>query len=394
MKQRYLIQIGLLAVLVLSVGCSTHQSHYAKPDPQVLESAFSGNLIAGQPSAVAAADTNPFELTPEMRDFVSHYAPQEYHDKYKAGALVRALTTAYGLNMKYRADITHSAAEAFARREANCLSFTMLLYALAKEAGLAISFNEVEVPPVWDLQGNALIYYKHVNAVVDIRWAESKIVDINMENYNEAYRQKRITKDHALVLYFNNKAVEALSDNRLADAQLYFMRALDIEADFGFVLGNMATLYRRVERFDVAQELYLRALEVDGFDPVVASNLARNYRSLGDESLAKQLELEVANHREKNPYYHFALAKTEYDSGDNETAITEVNKAIKLYPRDHRFYFLKAKVLSRLGADADVERSLKLARSYSSDDLEKQRYSEKINKVSAILAYQSDHPTE
>ncbi|BFM10759.1 hypothetical protein R50072_09120 [Simiduia litorea] len=389
---------GFVVVLLLHLavtGCASWQPEYGAGDPELLALARSGSLVGGQVSAQALADRDPFALTPEMKAFANHFAPAEYHDKYKVTALVRALTTQYGLNMTYSANETHSAAEAFRRREANCLSFTILLYALANEAGLTVAFNEVDVPPVWDVQDtNKLIFYKHVNAIVDILWAESKIVDINMSNYNELYPQRRITKVHAEALYYNNRAVEALNAGQLADAQYYFQRTLDLNSDLGFVWGNLATLYRRLERFDIAQALYLKAMDSGGFDSVIASNLARNFRALGNTVEADLLEERVKRHRARNPYYHYAIAHLNYSKGRNDLAIQEIDRAIELFTKEHRFHLLRAQLMAQVGDQREVIESLRLAESHAPNDEDKGRYANKRDKVAAIMAYQAAHSTE
>lgn len=386
---------GLVLLLLAITGCASWQSEYGSGNSELLALARSGDLVEGPVSAQALADRDPFALSPEMREFANHFAPAEYHDKYKVTALVRALTTKYGLNMTYNANQTHSAAEAFRRREANCLSFTMLVYALASEVGLAVAFNEVDMPPVWDVQDtNKLIFYKHVNAIIDIRWAESKIVDINMTNYNELYPQRRITKSHAEALYYNNRAVEALNAGQLADAQFYFQRTLDLDSDLAFVWGNLATLYRRLDRFDIAQALYLRALESGGFDPVIASNLARNFRALGNDVEADLLEEKVKRHRARNPYYHYAIAHLNYSNGHNDLAIREIDRAIELFTKEHRFHLLRAQLMAQVGDQREVIESLRLAESHALNDEDKGRYASKRDKVAAIIAYQAAHSTE
>ncbi len=55
---------------------------------------------------------------------------------------------------QYRDNMTRVASETFNERAGNCLSLVLLTSALAQELGVEVEFQEIEVPPVWDKQGD------------------------------------------------------------------------------------------------------------------------------------------------------------------------------------------------------------------------------------------------
>ena len=46
-------------------------------------------------------------------------------------------------------EITRTASETFRARRGNCLSFSNMFVAMARDVGLDVQFQEVEIPPDW-----------------------------------------------------------------------------------------------------------------------------------------------------------------------------------------------------------------------------------------------------
>ena len=77
------------------------------------------------------------------------------------------------------AEVTRTASDTFHDRQGNCLSFTMLFVALAREAGLTANYQSVQVQPTWANDGQVVIA-SHVNAVVRTGFGEETVVDFNI----------------------------------------------------------------------------------------------------------------------------------------------------------------------------------------------------------------------
>ena len=68
--------------------------------------------------------------------------------------------------------------------------------------------------------------------------------------------------------------------------------------------------------------------------------------------LAAEYRERVQGYRERNPYYHFALATRAYEQQQFADALASVRKALRLKPDEHEFYTLRGEVQTALGKHA------------------------------------------
>ncbi|MEC8227958.1 MAG: hypothetical protein VX066_04520, partial [Pseudomonadota bacterium] len=66
----------------------------------------------------------------------------------------------------YFTDANYSVSDTFFLRRANCLSLTLMAYALAKEAGFSASLNMVEIPEYWSRKQGYSILNGHINVTI------------------------------------------------------------------------------------------------------------------------------------------------------------------------------------------------------------------------------------
>ncbi|MET7140739.1 hypothetical protein M3S04_02120 [Xanthomonas sp. PPL139] len=69
--------------------------------------------------------------------------------EHRLQQLVALAFDANGLNLQYDANATHSVAESYATRQVNCLSFTLLFVAMARDVGLQAQVQEVRRVLSW-----------------------------------------------------------------------------------------------------------------------------------------------------------------------------------------------------------------------------------------------------
>ena len=79
---------------------------------------------------------DPLELSTEMRQFVAEYVGRPSVEDDRAWRLSWALLDPNVLDFDYDPQVTLTAAEAFRTRRGNCLTFSNLFVAMAREAGL------------------------------------------------------------------------------------------------------------------------------------------------------------------------------------------------------------------------------------------------------------------
>ena len=117
---------------------------------------------------------------------------------------------------------------------------------------------------------------------------------------------------------------------------------------------NLGVLYARHGKYEHAEAAYLRALEIDDDEPSALTNLALVYDALGETELAAEYRERVQGYRERNPYYHFALATRAYEEQQFADALASVRKALRLKPDEHEFYTLRGEVQAALGKSRDA----------------------------------------
>jgi tetratricopeptide (TPR) repeat protein len=83
---------------------------------------------------------------------------------------------------------------------------------------------------------------------------------------------------------------------------------------------------------------------------------------------------EVESHREKNPYYLYALAKTFYHEASYEKSVKYFKAAIRRKDDDHLFYYGLALAYFKLGDLEGVEENIDKARYYAWDEGKKAYY--------------------
>lgn len=361
-----------LAIAILSLLLAACGGHSVQPDTNALASALSGHRVEHQKAADFSqlVAQNPFELDDEMQAFAEFYAPDWMSDAKKAVSLQRAIMSTGALGMDYDPYATFSAADAFALQTGNCLSFTMLYYAMARYVGINAYINEVDVPATWDLKGNnTYVFFRHVNVRVKLRSGTDLVVDLDMDNFNDQYRQRKISEKNLTVQYFNNIGMESLSEGQYGRAFMNLRQAIRVDDSKAYVWSNLGTLYRRLKLFPEAEAAYLQALQKDGSHRTSLSNLARLYQQTGETEKAAQYEAKVAHYRSNNPYNRYHLAEEAYSAGDYDFALKEIKKAIRGFPEDHRFHHLAGQIYLALEQTDKARQSYAKAAEYSKKEI-------------------------
>lgn len=289
-------------------------------------------------------DDKVMELNQDMRDFLDAYVPHRATPTSKLHALLNAVMHNGLLGLDYNPQATYSASDAFFYREANCLAFSMMFIAMAREVGLTASFNQVSIPPSWDrLSQQTLVNYKHINAKVRVRDGHH-IVDVNIKDYKSHYRQRRASDDQAQAQYYNNRAMEFLAKNDTYNAYRYMRKALQLAPKQADLWGNYATLYRREKLFAEAEIAYQYALTLDPNNHVAASNLSRLYLQQGNQEQADFYQQQVMTFRMRNPYHRFFLAEQALTINDIRLARKHIDFALKHANEEPRFQVLADKI--------------------------------------------------
>ncbi len=317
-------------------------------------------------------------VSAEMQDFLSAHVART------AGRVTRLRQLAYAIvgegrfGLKYD-ETTRTASETFRTRRGNCLSFSNMFVAMARRVGLDVDYQEVDVPPDWSFKDDAFVLNRHVNVRVDLGKEGEHVVDFNMDDFRTTYDRRTISDVRALAHFYNNMAVERMQAGDTASALLYFRRATGHDPLFSPAWTNLGIFYWRKGHPAYAEAAYLQALKADGGDLVAMSNLANLYERRGDQEQAALYRSRVIDHRERNPYYRFQLAREAFQARDYDAAISHLKYAVRKKKNEDRFYFLLGVSHMKKGDAQAARRWLSRAKEVAATDALKRRYSSKID---------------
>lgn len=314
-------------------------------------------MLSGAPDTPMEDPSSLLHVTAEMHQFALDATRDKPGLASETLALATALSGSKGLRLRYDSQATLTPEQAFVQRRANCLSYTLLFVALARDVGITAEFNDVDIPPVWDLgDDRTMLLYRHINARVELRLPLSAVIDVSGDEYDPNFPQQIISDAEAQAQFYNNRAMEMRLQQRYVDALRYQLRSIQLAPRTAYLWTNLANLYLAGDNPRAARVAVARALKLDSSDMLGYDTAAQVYERLGDHRLAAAFEERVRNFLDENPYYHFHLALVALFRHDERLAYDETQRAIDLQGEDPdpRFYVLQAVALERLG---QVERA-------------------------------------
>ena len=366
-------------LVVLALGCvsALHPLRAAEITPD--------DLLAGVPLNVSLEkldlvdDRDVLAVSPEMEAFLDAYVQGGSNEFLRFRQLAYAIINEKTFGLEYD-ETTRTASETFRLRRGNCLSFSNMFVAMARGAGLDAEFQEVDIPPDWTFKNDAFVLNRHVNVVVDLGTSGVQAVDFNMDDFKTSYDRWTIPDRRAMAHFYNNLGVESLNAGDTATALAYFRRAIaDHDRRFAPAWTNLGILYLREGHPEHAEAAFLQALSVKPKDLVAMSNLANFYENHGQPEQAEIYHKKVTQHRRKNPYYRYFLAREAFLSGDYDEAIKHLKYAIRKRQQDDQFFFLLGLSYLQKGNKEAARTWLDRAEKTAASDALKRDYSNKID---------------
>jgi len=360
--------LGLLLCLMLGlmVGCSTVSPRANQPySADVTQILYGEPLLGHKVTEEELPNFDLFAVTPEMRAFAERAVHHETDYFEKVRALHVALLSARdqgGHGLIYNAYTTEIPSETFAHRRANCLSFTLLYVALAREVGIKARVNEVEIPPTWDLRNkNDMVFLRHVNVRVpllgethNILKNDDVIIDLEMNRYSSTYPQHDIDDNLTAAQFYSNRAMEYLDEKDLKSSFLFLRKAISLNDQQSYIWSNLGALYGRQRLLRQAEIAYLHALSINPNDLTVMNNLAYLYQHTGNKAgAAKYLKL-AQHYRDSNPFYQYNLALAAFEDKQYEAALAHVKRAMSREKKEVRFLELAAQIYEQMDEKTTV----------------------------------------
>lgn len=372
-------RVVLACLAVVAAACATVQGDLATKAITAEELLAGGLLAAAGSQPTLVAEEQVLALTPEMRDFLDTHVDRKGGGNLKLHQLVSAMVEAESFGLVYD-EITRTASQTFRDRRGNCLSFSNMFVAMARDVGLDVEFQEVDIPPDWTFDKDTFVLNRHINVFVSLGSMPPRVVDFNIGDFKSTYDMWKVTDRRARAHFYNNIGVEHMQAGDTAVALACFRKAIaDNDAGFSPAWTNLGTLYLRNGHPAHAEAAFLQALEASPTDLVAMSNLARLYERQGDRQRAEAFQKRVAEHRRRNPYYRYQLALQAYRAQDYDTAIEHLKYAIGKRVNEDQFYYLLGLCYLRKGDQRAAGRWLARAEEVAATDALKRRYSSKID---------------
>lgn len=347
---------------IIVAGCTTPQPVSAPKKTELAALLHAESLYQIPSIDPLFPEENLLAMDAQMRFFVQENVPQVLAPRARLEYLLDALVKPSILGLNYEPGITLNARDTFYQRTGNCLSLSSLFIAMAREAGLDAYYNEVTIPPSWDMiDDNSMAFYQHINAAVDFGDGDIQVVDLSVDVYDYRYPQERITDQRAAAQHYNNRAVEKLNKDSTAEAYRYLRRALYLDPKAGHIWGNLGTVFRRDGHQQKAGLAYRQALTLDPKDQVAVNNLGRLYQETGQAEKAEALEQQSLAFKRQNPFWHYGRARQEYEQGNFNAALRAIDRAIALNDEQYQFFLFQAVIHKRLGDMEAAQRSARLA---------------------------------
>ncbi|MGD8417925.1 MAG: tetratricopeptide repeat protein [Pseudomonadales bacterium] len=367
-----------IGLAILSGCAAMHTSNPRALDKRA--ELLSGEIIFGEVVDVSAVpEVNILETSDAMHAFLEEEVGHTTIAATKFRRLLGGLADHGYFAASYAANATRTAAETFRWKSGNCLSYTSMFIAMARGVGLDARYQVVSVPPSWDADAGYLIRYTHVNVLMR-RMGNGRAlprefaVDFNDVLPDPDYPRHMISDREATALFYANRSISLLRAGNMRDSFVYLKKAIAMDSDNADLWINLGAFYAKQEHYQDALAAYQVALHHDPHHRSALAGIGRAYEMLGNHEEAEKYAQEVRRYRERNPYYHYALAQAAFEDAEYEDALDAINTAIDLKYRNGRFHFLKGLTQYKLGdLEAAQESFQRAARFGNYRDL-KQRY--------------------
>lgn len=391
--QRYVV-IGLLLSLPLLFSCQSNSDYGIANAPVPVNSLYLDQQFAKPPLFQIESEQEIFMLDDEMTFMVKNTLTNALTTKEKAMKLLRHIFSKEKIALSYSNNANLTAREAYHSHKANCMSLTIMAYALAKKANLQVEFQEVEVPEYWVRNRQYNLLTGHINLLIKPGALEdTKIVygnrniqiDFDPFAIKPSFPKRIIEKNTVLAMFYNNKGGQAIVDNDYAVAYQYLKAATQIDNNFSPAWGNLAVLYRLTDNITLAEKAYRYAIQINPNNLTALNNLAILLRNQQNYVEADEIDSHLFIKRRKNPYYHAVLADEAYYKHDYQQALQHYKRALRLNDKIHELYFGIAKVYYQMHRLSDARVAMRKALSLNKAKSTENQYLAKLNFLKAEM---------
>ena len=337
--------------------------------------------ISLQQASVLAKDVDLLAINAEMKDLAEQHTANARTGRQRLMMLHQSLRAGGAIDLDYNPDANGSAAQTFASRSANCLSYASLFISLARHLGLNANYQTVSTRPQWNRVGERLTVAMHVNTTVSLRNGQRFEVDIAPLQRSRIVGTQVLSDSIAKAHYYNNIGMEYFFGGHNDKAFINMARALELAPQLDYLWANIGAVYRDNGQHDAAELSYQTALRINPDFSTAMNNLVVLYLMEGKQSEAKFYSDQIERHRLRNPYYHYQQAQIAENSGDYEQAIVHLRDAISRKNSDGEFYYLLSRIYFKTNRPEKSLQNIKLAIDHSTMLDQKKRYRDYLQHI-------------
>ena len=331
----------LAALAAVLTGCATTAPQQELPE------------FRHHAAPVPAESIDPLALTPDMERFLDRFVRPYADPDTRVQLLARSLRDSAMLGFRYDDRLTLTAAEAYERRQGNCVAYANLVVAMARASGLTARYQEIQRVSVWDGTEDMVLIPKHINVIVETP-RRAYLLDSSGLEADPSDLRRRLSDAEVLSAYHNNLGAEALLDRDLALAYGELARAIEVAPWRADPWVNLGVVLGRNAQYSEAEAAYLAALKRDDDAISARSNLYEIYRAAGDDARADEMARQVERYRRRNPYHLLFLAEEALEEGRTDQALTLLRRSIELKPEEARFHAALARAQDQLGTGVEA----------------------------------------
>lgn len=297
----------------------------------------------------------PFEATPEMMAWADEklgsYAQQD--DIEQLRALQNALfNTQYFF--AYDTTKTLGAAEAFAAREGNCISFTSLFVAISRGLGFPTFLVSVRRAPGIEKADGVVVVNNHVVAAYRSP-RKVHIYDFSTASTEQYFHQRVIDDITASAIFHTNLGGASIRAGDLFEARRHLEIATTLAPEWAPAWINLGVVRFRSGDVGGALDAYRSALLDDPLNSSALTNMAVAFGSLGRHDEA-ETALRAAAEDTRSPFTLIAMADVDMVQGDLESARRRLRRARWWYGNEPEVYYAMARLASRVGDETRADR--------------------------------------
>jgi tetratricopeptide (TPR) repeat protein len=376
------VALALLALLL--AACAS-----APPMPPAND-LFHDDLF-GAPSAPIDRAA-PLALSDAMRRYLAAKPMKLTRQADRRQQLIDALYHG-DLKLEYDAAITRTASQAFDARSGNCLALVLMTAAFAKELGLTVTYQAVLGEEGWDRADDLYIALGHVNLALEDRGApiESRvaqrpmIVDFLPARDRNVLNTRPIAERTVIAMYFNNRAVESMTQRRLADAYWFAREAVREDPQLHSAYITLAVVYREAHQPGLAEQALQRVAERDPDNLNVLSNRVLVLRDLGRNAEADVLAQRLAQLDPHPPFSYFHAGRAALREGRLDDARRLFAKEVQRAPYHHEFEYWLAVTYAALNDPQQAALHLRKAMDVSTTRKDHDLYAGKLDRLKALM---------